>query len=117
MDIGGGALLEEIDHQMRLVGENLLDPNTSYKDARKLKIEIVFKQDETRQMVDVVSKVSAQLAASKPFSAQLAFGIDQEGAVQAVEILHNPGQLDIFGNVSPSGKMIKLEKVKEVSHD
>jgi len=112
MDLGNGALIEEINYQMKLLAENLVDPNTSFKDKRKLKIEMVFSQDEERKQVNVVSKVSATLAASKPLESRIAIGLSG-GNMQAVEIVSNPGQVDIFGRTVPYGKMIDLGKVKE----
>jgi hypothetical protein len=110
MDIGGGGLLEEINFQAKQVAGNLLDPNTPAKAPRKLQIELVFKQDEKRQVVSVSCKVKAVLAPSRPLEANMAFGTGPGGAMQAVELVDNPGQVDIFGAVQPLGKVIDLER-------
>lgn len=60
----GGTLQEKFDKAVAEVAENLLDPNTPYKPARKVNIELKFTQNETRDdlrcEVNVTNKLAPQ---------------------------------------------------------
>ena len=65
-DIAGGALHEQFSNAFERVIDNLADPNTSYKEARKITITLVFKQNERRDDVSCDLRVSEKLAAQAP---------------------------------------------------
>lgn len=44
----GGALQEKFDDAMEKVLRNMLDPNTPWKNKRKITVEVAFEQDEER---------------------------------------------------------------------
>ena len=71
-EIAGGALQEQFAKAFEKVVENLADPNTSYKEARKITITLKFTQNEQRDDVVcdvlVAEKLSAQAATRTAFA-------------------------------------------------
>lgn len=71
-EIAGGALQEKFSKSFEKVIENLADPNTSYKEARKITITLKFTQNEARDDVtcdvSVAEKLSAQAQTRTQFS-------------------------------------------------
>ncbi len=61
--LAGGALQELFDNDLQKILENIADVNTSYKAARKLTLELVFKPaDEDREIVMVEAKTRTSTA-------------------------------------------------------
>lgn len=93
----GGALQEQFEKSFLRVVENLSDPNTPYKDCRKINIELKFTQNEARNDVSCAIKVSEKLAAQAPMQTSFMIGKDlKSGQVFAEEYgRHNrlPGQM------------------------
>lgn len=70
----GGALQEQFEKSFLRVVENLSDPNTPFKDCRKISIELKFTQNEARDDVSCAIKVSEKLAAQAPMQTAFAIG-------------------------------------------
>ena len=70
----GGALQEQFEKSFLRVVENLADPNTPFKDCRKISIELKFTQNESRDDVSCAIKVSEKLAAQAPMQTAFAIG-------------------------------------------
>lgn len=70
----GGALQEQFEKSFLRVVENLADPNTPFKDCRKISIELKFTQNEARDDVSCTIKVSEKLAAQAPMQTAFAIG-------------------------------------------
>lgn len=70
----GGALQEQFEKSFLRVVENLADPNTPFKDCRKISIELKFTQNEARDDVSCAIKVSEKLAAQAPMQTAFAIG-------------------------------------------
>lgn len=75
-DIVGGALQEQFEKSFSRVIENLGDPNTPFKDCRKITIELKFTQNEMRDDVNCVVKVVEKLAPQAPMQTAFATGRD-----------------------------------------
>lgn len=71
-EIAGGALQEQFGKAFERVVENLADPNTSFKEARKITITLKFTQNEQRDDVVcdvlVAEKLAAQAATRTAFA-------------------------------------------------
>lgn len=71
-EIAGGALAEQFGKAFERVVENLADPNTSYKEARKITITLKFTQNEHRDDVvcdvAVTEKLATQAATRTAFA-------------------------------------------------
>lgn len=72
----GGALQEKFDDAMEKVLQNMTDPNTPWKNKRKIMVEVTFEQDETRDDSSVEVSVIPKLAAVKPVKTRMAIGKD-----------------------------------------
>lgn len=70
----GGALQEQFEKSFLRVVENLADPNTPFKDCRKISIELKFTQNESRDDVSCAIKVAEKLAAQAPMQTAFAIG-------------------------------------------
>ena len=75
-EITGGALQEQFEKAFEKVIENLADPNTSYKEARKITISLTFKQNERRDDVACDVLVAEKLATPAPTKTAFAVGRD-----------------------------------------
>lgn len=75
-DIVGGALQEQFEKSFSRVIENLGDPNTPFKDCRKITIELKFTQNEMRDDVNCAVKVVEKLAPQAPMQTAFVTGRD-----------------------------------------
>ncbi|MCM1387830.1 MAG: replication terminator protein [Bacillus sp. (in: Bacteria)] len=74
--IGGGALQERFNREMEKIVKNMKDPNTSYKDVRKVTITLTFNQDEERNTAACQIDVASKLAKSKTVVTNFGIGRD-----------------------------------------
>ena len=97
----GGALQEQFGKSFERILENLADPNTPFKDARKITITMKFNQNEKRDDVKCVISVTEKLAAQAPMCATFAVGKDlKTGKVHAEEYGKNiKGQVSFDDNM------------------
>lgn len=72
--IMGGGLQEQFGKAFDRVIENLADPNTSFKEARKITIELKFMQNEARDDVSCAVSVKEKLAAQAPMQTAFVVG-------------------------------------------
>ena len=70
----GGALQEQFTKAFDRVVDNLSDPNTSFKEARKIIIELKFTQNEARDDVSCAVSVKEKLAAQAPMQTAFMVG-------------------------------------------
>lgn len=75
-EFAGGALQEKFDDAMEKVLTNLMDPNTPWKNKRKISVEITFTQNEDRDDTAVNVSVVSKLAPVKPIETKMAIGKD-----------------------------------------
>ena len=93
--IARGALQEKFSRAFERVMENLLDPNTSFKESRKITITLKFTQNEERDDVSCDVSVVEKLAASVPTKTAFAVGKDlKSGKVYAEEYGRNQISID-----------------------
>lgn len=72
--IMGGGLQEQFGKAFNRVIENLGDPNTSFKETRKITIELKFIQNEARDDVRCAVSVKEKLAAQAPMETAFVVG-------------------------------------------
>ncbi len=85
-EFAGGALQEKFDDAMDKVLANMLDPNTPWKNKRKIVVEVTFEQNEDRDDSSVNVSVVSKLAPVKPIGTRMAIGKNlQTGEVFAEE--------------------------------
>lgn len=82
----GGALQEQFDDAMEKVLVNLTDPNTPWKNKRKILVEVTFEQNEDRNDSTVNVSAVPKLVPVKPVSTRMTIGKDLDtGEVFAQE--------------------------------
>jgi hypothetical protein len=95
----GGALQEQFTKSFGRVVENLHDPNTPFKEARKITIELKFTQNEARDDVSCSVSVKEKLAAQAPMQTAFMVGKNlKTGQVFAEEYgrhNHLKGQMSV----------------------
>ena len=101
--IGNGGLQERFDREFEKVVKNMKDPNTSYKEARKVTITLTLKQDEDRKTCTCTCDVQSKLAKTKSFDTNFGIGKDlNSGQYIAKEFgTQIPGQLGL-DDVAPA---------------
>lgn len=67
-DIAGGALQEKVNQAFEKVMQNMQDPNTPWKNKRKINLCLTFIQNEDRTDCTCDISVDTKLAAVKPVS-------------------------------------------------
>lgn len=112
----GGALQEKFDDAMEKVLANMLDPNTPWKNKRKITVDVTFEQNEDRDDTSVDVSVVPKLAAVKPVNTRMAIGKDlKTGKCYAQEYGNNvKGQMSLSdlqeqNVVEVDGKMVDVE--------
>ena len=97
--LGNGALKSRFNREMEKVVKNLKDPNTSYKDVRKITITLTFKQDEERNAAACKVEVSSMLAKARSFETNFGIGQDLKNGQYLAKEYNNqiPGQMELEG--------------------
>lgn len=72
----GGELGVQFQAAAKKVVENMLDPNTPYKNKRGITIKLTFEQNEERNDVAVGVQVDTKLSPRTPMKTNLAIGKD-----------------------------------------
>lgn len=91
--IGEGGLQEKVDKELEKVFDNILDPNTDSKTARKLTITLTMKPDDARQTVSTAMEVKSTLAPQKSVATTILVG-QKDGQTFANELKSSvPGQM------------------------
>lgn len=112
--IGNGGLQERFNREMEKVVKNMKDPNTPYKDVRKVTITLTMKQNEERTAVQCSCEVSSKLAKARTFDTSFGIGKNHETGEYLMKEYGSqiPGQLDM-GDVMPAAGGDGTEKVKD----
>lgn len=92
-EINDGGLQEVYDLAEEKIIENIKDLNTESKTNRKIVIELKFKTDENREVINLEYSVKPTLAAVKSFSTNLHLYKETSDGLKIKEIGSNiPGQ-------------------------
>lgn len=74
--IAGGELAYKFQKSFEIVIENLLDPNCSAKEKRKIQIDLIFSENEQRNQFGLKISVKEKLAAKFPTETIVYMGKD-----------------------------------------
>jgi hypothetical protein len=88
--IAGGAIKEAFDNELIKVGRDIADPNTNWKTARAVIIEVTLNPDETREIASVNISCKSKLAGAKPVPTTFFIG-ERKGLIAITE-KHHPNQ-------------------------
>ena len=123
-ELVGGALQEKFNKSFERVVENLQDVNTSFKNKRRITIQLDFTQNEARDDVHVDVAVVEKLAPQAPMKTSFAIGKDlKSGELYAEEYGKQiKGQMNLndlaaerevdteTGEIKEQGKIVDFRK-------
>jgi len=111
--IGLGAIDERFRHVLCDVIENILDPNTDAKTARKITIDMKISPDpENREKCDFEVVVKSKLAPAKAHQSMLFVGIDENGEMDSQEV-GLPEQGRLFADAEAEKANSKIHDLKK----
>lgn len=115
--IGGGALQERFNREFEKVVKNMKDPNTPYKDVRKITITLTLKQDEDRRLASCTCEVASKVAKPKSFDTSFGIGRDLKTNEYIAKEYGTqiPGQMDINDIAQAAGEEPHEGNVKNFS--
>jgi len=88
-----GAAIEQFDHCLQQVLDNIQDPNTDAEGVREITLKVKFKPDKDRALGEVTVQASSKLAPTKAVLTRVFLGIDYRGKGVARE-----AQVPLFQN-------------------
>lgn len=104
-----GALVEQFDAEFEKVLDNIVDPNTDPKKARKIQITIEIKPNEKRNMADIKFQTKSNLVPANTVSTAIIIDRDKDGNVAAAELSQEVvGQLKFTddGSIEETGTKV-----------
>ena len=112
LQMARGAFQERVDLEMSKVMDNILDPNTSPTQKRKLTMTIEFAPDDSRSNITVNVAVKSALAPTVPARTSLyVAGEASTGEVTVVEMVPQiPGQTSMDGGEQDEPATLKIIK-------
>lgn len=125
-EFAGGALSAQVNKALRQVTENIMDPNTDPKKARKITVTITMKANENRNFTTTGVETKTTLAPELGATTALSMGKDlKTGEVDCVEIgdqipgqlsfdLEEPGQEPVRGYDPSTGEIYETERQDNV---
>jgi hypothetical protein len=111
-NIANGALVEQVDIEIRRVLENIMDPNTDTEKKRKITIMLEFKCDDNRDVSDVKFITKSVLAPQRAIVARIAFDKDKNGQIVAEELRKNSLKGQMWLN--DDGEIVEPKTVSRV---
>lgn len=86
-ELSNGAVGERINIELQKVFENIQDPNTDWKKARKLTITITLNPDENRDIALVGVDAKPTLAPAKGVATKFVIDRDNQGKAVGAELV------------------------------
>lgn len=87
--LAGGGVEEKLQYALKEVAENIADPNTDAKKARKITMTLTFKPNESRMIANLDIDVKTSLVHPIGISTTLMIDRDNAGKIVASEIYGN----------------------------
>lgn len=82
----GGGAVERFHGELEKAIANIVDPNTPAKKPRKVKLEMIIKPNEHRNMAEVLVTTSCSLQSPQPLETSIYIGADpRTGEIGASE--------------------------------
>lgn len=83
--LGGGVAEEKFQEELDRVVKNIVDPNTDWKAKRKVVIELTFRANRDRDIVEVDIASIAKLAPRIAYTTRANIGVSGAGESVALE--------------------------------
>ncbi|GGA31923.1 replication terminator protein [Psychrobacillus lasiicapitis] len=95
----GGALAEKVNIELQKALDNIADPNTDHKKARKVAVTITLKANEKRNLANVIIDTKSTLVPAVGVETELIIDYTPDGSVTGAELKSGiPGQAFISDN-------------------
>jgi len=112
-----GAMAERFNQELQKVLDNIVDPNTDPKKARKVTLTVTISSNENRELASVSVKADSKLSPARNIETQLLMDYDSNGKVTGAELKSGAkGQtfIDPEGDVSDDkgNKILNLRQTK-----
>lgn len=104
--LAGGVAIEKFDNELRLVVENILDPNTEPTADRVITLKVTIKPDKDRGWGTIKIQSMTKLAADVAYSTRAFFGTKDGRAIACED---NPNQLTIGDFIGQHGDVTNLK--------
>ncbi len=116
-NIANGALVEQVDSEIKRVLANIMDPNTDFKKKRKITITLEFAPHEDRDISDVSFSTKSTIIPTKPISTRIVFEKDGNGEIAVEELskgaLKGQSQIDYeTGEIKEPKTMSRVVNLK-----
>lgn len=85
-ELAEGAVAERFNIEFKKALENIQDPNTDPKKARKITLEITLKANEKRDIADMTVKAKTAVAPAKEIETKIVMDYDSKGSVVGQEL-------------------------------
>lgn len=111
----GGAVNERWQDALTELTQNVLDPNTDPKRARKIVLELTVKPNERRDGGEMAFNIKKSFAPPTAVTQTVFFGMDDKGMMHATQKLDQiPGQVNmVTGEITPQPVSMPLGKVEQ----
>ena len=109
--LANGAVEEQFQMALNKIMNNISDLNTEALSKRKLTLEVVFKPDESRKLIDTKFTIKEKLAPLTSVNTAILLGQDGGKVVTAELLKQIPGQQMIEGTEAPAS-VIKFKEQK-----
>ncbi|MFD1777045.1 replication terminator protein [Paenibacillus rhizophilus] len=113
-NLAGGAVSERLNIELKKAADNIMDPNTDWKKARKVTMTITLKPDEERDIALVSIDTKTVLAPAHGVATKLVFGKDNAGQAVVEELVSgtkNQMMMDNDGDLADDrGKKLATEE-------
>ena len=109
-----GALAEKVNIELQKALDNIADPNTDHKKARKVTVSITLKANEKRNLANVVVDTKSTLVPAVGVETELIIDYTGDGKVTGAELKSGiPGQSFMSDNgeiLDDKGKPLPAEE-------
>lgn len=85
-NFANGAVAERFNIELQKVLENIADPNTDPKKARKLQLNITLKGNENRDVASVGVQAKSTLSPARDIETSIVLDVDSTGSVVGSEL-------------------------------
>ena len=113
LEMAQGGFLEQVDHEMAKVIDNIVDPNTKATGKRKITVTMELTPDDSRQKIMVSFTTKLALVTTNPLTTSLyIIGESSTGEMQIVEnVPQIPGQIGMNGGEQKAPPMLKIIRI------
>lgn len=113
LEMAHGGFLEQVDHEMAKVVDNILDPNTKATGKRRITVTMELTPDDLRRQIAVRFSTKLALVETNALTTSLyVMGEESTGEVCVVEMVPQiPGQMALNGAEQERPPQLRIIRV------